>query len=133
MKGADRSCIMSILLIGVVGCGAAATTPCAGTPVAPIILHAKSSTSGESLDSRAQVTIKELQGPFDSFSGPLINDPPSLPLNGIADQVGRFDIQIQVPGFNTWRDTVEVLRATDMLPPADDHGYGPANSGVLVL
>ena len=84
------------------------TAVCVGKPVLPLIVHANSAIRGESLDSKAVIRITALQPPFESDSGPIGYDPPTLVLARFADQTGSFRVRVDVPGFQPWEHVVSV-------------------------
>jgi hypothetical protein len=89
--------ITATLALGV-SCGSS-TAVCVSPPVLPLLIHARSSTTGESLDATATLTIFAVEAPFDTVTGPLNSNPPSLPLAHFADRSGSFHVHISVPGF----------------------------------
>lgn len=113
-RGCVGAVILSTLMLGTSCSNAAA--PCFGVPTPSFVIHALSSASGESLDGRATLTIAELQQPFETFTGPLSNEPPSKPIAATSDHIGRFAVTIEVPGFRTWKDTVEVMATNTSCP-----------------
>jgi hypothetical protein len=99
----------SFLIAGlVIGAACGSSNVCVGPGVLPLTVHAQSSTTGESLDARATLTIFSLQAPFDTVTGPLSTNPPSLPLAHFLDQSGSFHIHLSVPGFSPF-DQVAVV------------------------
>jgi hypothetical protein len=101
-----HSLLITALVIGA-GCRSS-TVPCGLLPVFPLAIHARSSSTGESLDASATLTIFSLQAPFDTVTGPLSSNPPSLPLVAFEDRSGSFHIHISVPGFSPFDQVVVV-------------------------
>jgi hypothetical protein len=90
-----------------VGCGASKSA-CVSPPILPFTIHARSSTTGESLDTSATLTVYSLQAPFDTVTGPLSSNPPSLPLVRFEDRSGGFHIHIVVPRYQSFDQDVVV-------------------------
>jgi hypothetical protein len=103
-----RQYLLAVSIAALVGCTKDSTGVCANAPVQPIVLRAEDARTSESLDSRAALTVIELQAPFDTIKGPLSNSPPSLPLAKISDMTGRFKLLVDVPGYARWEQTVTV-------------------------
>src|SRR5215470_3641073 len=103
--------IHSLWILGILffaaGCGSS-NGACGLLPVLPLAIHARSSTTGESLDANAALTIFSLQAPFDTSTGPLTSSPPSLPLVYFMDRYGTFHVRIAVSGYHQFDQDVFV-------------------------
>jgi hypothetical protein len=85
------------------------TEVCAGVGVVGINLHVVSNATGASLDEQAVVKVVSLQAPFDSVVGPLLgNGSQGNPLYLTLDRPGRFDVTVDVAGFQRYRQVVTV-------------------------
>lgn len=74
-----------------------------------MVVHAISSTSGDTLDTRATIKVKLLSTPPDSEAGPLSNNPPSLALVRFSSSTSRADVVVSVPGFAPAERVVQLV------------------------
>ena len=103
-----RRVLMGIGLTTVFGCNKG-PFPCIGTDVPAMELKIISKVSGELLNSRAVVSLKNT-----SVAGDSLQFQPVEANSGFSpapsNLPGIYVVVVSVPGYNTWRDTVSVTR-----------------------
>ena len=82
---------------------------CAGLGTPIMVVHATSSTTGDTLDARATIKVILLSTPPDSEVGQLSNNPPSLAFVRFSGSTARADVFVSVPGFAPGERVVQLV------------------------